>query len=161
MLEAYDVMSSKHLRGDVSFAWPNAEIAVMGTKGAVEIIVREDKGNPAKLAAREAEYKARSANAFVAGARGFIDDVIQPHETRKRICRSLAMLKDKKLDNPWRKHGNIPLRVRGFSARPRLPYNQVRNAGDEHDECHADQQGADHHSRGRPPFAERKDGRPR
>ena len=106
---AYDVMSSKHLRGDVNFAWPNAEIAVMGAKGAVEIIFREDKGDPAKLAAKEAEYKARFANPFVAGARGFIDDVIQPHETRKRICRSLAMLKDKKLENPWRKHGNMPL----------------------------------------------------
>jgi len=106
---AYDVMSSKHLRGDVNFAWPNAEIAVMGAKGAVEIIFRDDKGDPAKLAAREAEYKARFANPFVAGARGYIDDVIQPHETRKRICRSLAMLKDKTLDNPWRKHGNIPL----------------------------------------------------
>ena len=106
---AYDVMSSKHLRGDVNFAWPNAEIAVMGAKGAVEIIFREDKADPAKLAARESEYKARFANPFVAGARGFIDDVIQPHETRKRICRSLAMLKNKKLENPWRKHGNIPL----------------------------------------------------
>jgi len=106
---AYDVMASKHLRGDVNFAWPNAEIAVMGAKGAVEIIFREDKGDPAKLAAREAEYKARFANPFIAGARGFIDDVIQPHETRKRICRSLVMLRDKKLDNPWRKHGNIPL----------------------------------------------------
>jgi propionyl-CoA carboxylase beta chain len=106
---AYDVMASKHLRGDVNFAWPNAEIAVMGAKGAVEIIFREDKGDPAKLAQREAEYKARFANPFIAGARGYIDDVIQPHETRKRICRSLAMLKDKKLENPWRKHGNIPL----------------------------------------------------
>ena len=106
---AYDVMSSKHLRGDVNLAWPNAEIAVMGAKGAVEIIFREDKGDPAKLAAREAEYKERFANPFVAGARGYIDDVIQPHETRRRICRSLAMLKDKKLENPWRKHGNIPL----------------------------------------------------
>jgi propionyl-CoA carboxylase beta chain len=106
---AYDVMASKHLRGDVNFAWPSAEIAVMGAKGAVEIIFREDKGDPAKLVAREAEYKARFANPFVAGARGFIDDVILPHETRKRICRSLAMLKDKQLVNPWRKHGNIPL----------------------------------------------------
>lgn len=106
---AYDVMSSKHLRGDVNFAWPSAEIAVMGPKGAVEIIFREEKGDPAKLAAREAEYKAKFANPFVAGARGFIDDVIQPHETRRRICRSLTMLRDKKLDNPWRKHGNIPL----------------------------------------------------
>jgi propionyl-CoA carboxylase beta chain len=106
---AYDVMSSKHLRGDVNFAWPNAEIAVMGAKGAVEIIFREDKNDPVKLAAREAEYKDRFANPFVAGARGFIDDVIQPSETRKRICRSLVMLKDKKVENPWRKHGNIPL----------------------------------------------------
>jgi propionyl-CoA carboxylase beta chain len=106
---AYDVMSSKHLRGDVNFAWPNAEIAVMGPKGAVEIIFRDDKADPAKLAAREAEYRARFANPFVAGSRGYIDDVIQPHETRKRICRSLTMLRAKKLENPWRKHGNIPL----------------------------------------------------
>ena len=106
---AYDVMASKHLRGDVNFAWPNAEIAVMGAKGAVEIIFREDKNDPVKLAAREAEYKAQFANPFVAGARGFIDDVILPHETRKRICRSLIMLAGKKLENPWRKHGNIPL----------------------------------------------------
>ena len=106
---AYDVMASKHLRGDVNYAWPTAQIAVMGAKGAVEIIFRQDKDDPEKLAAREAEYKARFANPFVAGSRGYIDDVIQPHETRKRICRSLAMLKDKKLENPWRKHGNIPL----------------------------------------------------
>ena len=106
---AYDVMASKHLRGDVNLAWPNAEIAVMGAKGAVEIIFREDKNDPVKLAAREAEYKQRFANPFVAGARGFIDDVILPHETRKRICRSLVMLQNKKIENPWRKHGNIPL----------------------------------------------------
>jgi propionyl-CoA carboxylase beta chain len=106
---AYDVMSSKHLRGDVNLAWPNAEIAVMGAKGAVEIIFRQDKDDPAKLAAREAEYRANFANPFVAGSRGYIDDVIQPHETRKRICRSLVMLRDKKVENPWRKHGNIPL----------------------------------------------------
>ena len=106
---AYDVMASKHLRGDVNFAWPHAEIAVMGAKGAVEIIFREDKVDPEKLALKEAEYKARFANPFVAGARGFIDDVILPSETRKRVCRSLVMLKDKKIENPWRKHGNIPL----------------------------------------------------
>jgi propionyl-CoA carboxylase beta chain len=106
---AYDVMASKHLRGDVNFAWPSSEIAVMGPKGAVEIIFREEKGDPAKVAAREAEYKAKFANPFVAGARGFIDDVIQPHETRKRICRSLVMLRNKAITNPWRKHGNIPL----------------------------------------------------
>src|SRR5271169_3194268 len=106
---AYDVMSSKHLRGDVNFAWPSAEIAVMGPKGAVEIIFREEKNDPAKITAREAEYKARFANPYVAGTRGYIDDVILPSETRKRICRSLVMLRQKKLDNPWRKHGNIPL----------------------------------------------------
>jgi propionyl-CoA carboxylase beta chain len=106
---AYDVMSSKHLRGDVNLAWPSAEIAVMGAKGAVEIIFREEKNDPEKLAAREAEYKDKFANPFVAASRGFVDDVIMPHATRKRICRSLAMLKDKKLENPWRKHGNIPL----------------------------------------------------
>jgi propionyl-CoA carboxylase beta chain len=106
---AYDVMASKHLRGDVNLAWPRAEIAVMGAKGAVEIIFREDKNDPEKLAAREAEYKARFANPYVAGTRGYIDDVILPSETRKRICRSLVMLREKKLENPWRKHGNIPL----------------------------------------------------
>jgi propionyl-CoA carboxylase beta chain len=106
---AYDVMSSKHLRGDVNFAWPSAEIAVMGPKGAVEIIFRDEKGDADKLASREREYREKFANPFIAGHRGFIDDVILPHETRKRLCRSLAMLRDKKLDNPWRKHGNIPL----------------------------------------------------
>ena len=106
---AYDVMSSKHLRGDVNFAWPTAEIAVMGPKGAVEIIFRQDIGSPDKIAARTEEYRQKFANPFVAGHRGFIDDVIMPHSTRKRICRSLAMLRDKKLENPWRKHGNIPL----------------------------------------------------
>ncbi len=106
---AYDVMSSKHLRGDVNFAWPSAEIAVMGPKGAVEIIFREEKGDPAKLAEREREYREKFANPFIAGRRGFIDDVIMPHETRKRICRSLAMLRGKDIENPWRKHGNIPL----------------------------------------------------
>jgi len=106
---AYDVMSSKHLRGDVNFAWPSAEIAVMGPKGAVEIIFREEKNDTEKLAAREREYREKFANPFIAGHRGFIDDVIMPHETRKRLCRSLSMLREKKLENPWRKHGNIPL----------------------------------------------------
>jgi propionyl-CoA carboxylase beta chain len=106
---AYDVMASKHLRGDVNFAWPSAEIAVMGPKGAVEIIFREEKSDPEKIAAREAEYKAKFANPFVAGRRGYIDDVILPHESRKRIARSLAMLKDKDIKNPELKHGNIPL----------------------------------------------------
>jgi propionyl-CoA carboxylase beta chain len=106
---AYDVMSSKHLRGDVNFAWPSAEIAVMGPKGAVEIIFRGDMGDPAKIEARTEEYREKFATPFVAGSRGFIDDVITPRGTRRRICRSLAMLRDKKLGNPWKKHANIPL----------------------------------------------------
>jgi propionyl-CoA carboxylase beta chain len=106
---AYDVMASKHLRGDVNLAWPSAEIAVMGPKGAVEIIFRKDIGDDEKIAARTEEYRRKFANPFIAGSRGYIDDVIAPHATRKRICRSLAMLRDKKLENPWRKHDNIPL----------------------------------------------------
>lgn len=106
---AYDVMSSKHLRGDVNFAWPSAEIAVMGPKGAVEIIFRADLGDEEKIANRTEEYRKRFANPFIAGARGFIDDVIMPHSTRKRLCKSLRMLKDKSLENPWKKHDNIPL----------------------------------------------------
>jgi propionyl-CoA carboxylase beta chain len=106
---AYDVMASKHLRGDVNLAWPSAEIAVMGPKGAVEIIFREDIGDQEKIAQRTEEYRQKFANPFVAGHRGFIDDVILPSETRTRICRSLSMLRNKQLDNPWRKHGNIPL----------------------------------------------------
>jgi propionyl-CoA carboxylase beta chain len=81
----------------------------MGPKGAVEIIFREEKNDSQKIAEREAEYKAKFANPFVAGRRGYIDDVIMPHESRKRIARSLAMLQDKDLQNPPRKHGNIPL----------------------------------------------------
>ena len=106
---AYDVMSSKHLRGDVNFAWPSAEIAVMGPKGAVEIIFRSDIGDAAKIEARTEEYREKFANPFVAGSRGFIDDVIMPQGTRRRICRSLAMLREKQLSNPWKKHDNIPL----------------------------------------------------
>jgi propionyl-CoA carboxylase beta chain len=106
---AYDVMSSKHLRGDVNYAWPSAEIAVMGPKGAVEIIFRADAGDPAKIEARTEEYRARFANPFVAAGRGFIDDVIMPSETRPRLCRALRRLRTKQLANPWKKHGNIPL----------------------------------------------------
>ena len=106
---AYVVMSSKHLRGDVNFAWPSAEIAVMGSKGAVEIIFRADIGDEEKIAKRTDEYQERFANPFIAGSRGFIDDVIMPHSTRKRLCKSLRMLKDKQLENPWKKHDNIPL----------------------------------------------------
>ena len=106
---AYDVMSSKHLRGDVNYAWPTAEIAVMGAKGAVEIIFRADAKDPDKLAEREAEYKARFANPFVAASLGYIDDVIMPHGTRRRIVRALKSLRGKRLENPWKKHDNIPL----------------------------------------------------
>ncbi len=106
---AYDVMSSKHLRGDVNFAWPTAEIAVMGPKGAVEIIFRADMGDEEKIAERTEEYRQKFANPFVAGARGYIDDVIMPRNTRRRIGRALAMLRNKKLENPWKKHDNIPL----------------------------------------------------
>ena len=106
---AYDVMASKHLRGDVNFAWPSAEIAVMGPKGAVEIIFREDAKDPEKLEKRTEEFRERFANPFIAGHRGYIDDIIMPHSTRMRVCKSLRMLKNKKLENPWRKHGNLPL----------------------------------------------------
>ena len=106
---AYDVMSSKHLRGDVNFAWPSAEIAVMGPKGAVEIIFRHDLGDEAKIAERTEEYRKKFANPFIAGSRGYIDDVIMPANTRARVARSFAMLRGKRLENPWRKHGNIPL----------------------------------------------------
>jgi len=106
---AYDVMSSKHLRGDVNFAWPSAEIAVMGPKGAVEIIFRADLGDTAAIEARTEEYREKFANPFVAASRGFIDDVILPRDTRRRVCRALAMLRNKQLATPWKKHDNIPL----------------------------------------------------
>ncbi len=106
---AYDVMASKHLRGDVNYAWPTAEIAVMGPKGAVEIIFRGDIGDEKKIEERTEEYRKKFANPFVAGALGFIDDVIMPRNTRKRVSRSFAMLRGKELENPWKKHGNIPL----------------------------------------------------
>lgn len=106
---AYDVMASKHLRGDVNYAWPTAEIAVMGPKGAVEIIFRADLGDAEKIAARTEEYREKFANPFVAAARGYVDDVIMPHNTRRRICKALAMLAEKKLENPWKKHDNLPL----------------------------------------------------
>jgi propionyl-CoA carboxylase beta chain len=106
---AYDVMASKHLRGDVNYAWPSAQIAVMGAKGAVEIIFRADLGDPEKIAQRTKEYEDRFLSPFVAAERGYIDEVITPHATRKRISRALALLRHKKLENPWKKHDNIPL----------------------------------------------------
>ncbi|MBF0177811.1 MAG: acyl-CoA carboxylase subunit beta [Magnetococcales bacterium] len=110
---AYDVMSSKHLRGDFNYAWPNAEIAVMGAKGASEIIFRNEiraATNPAEvLKLKTAEYANTFANPFVAAEKGFIDDIIMPRNTRANIVRALRFLKNKRLENPWRKHGNIPL----------------------------------------------------
>ena len=106
---AYDVMSSKHLRGDVNYAWPSGEIAVMGPKGAVEIIFRGSLGDKKSVGSKEEEYRKKFANPFVAAERGYVDDIIQPRETRSRICRSLRLLRNKKLQNPWKKHDNIPL----------------------------------------------------
>lgn len=106
---AYDVMASKHLRGDFNYAWPSAEIAVMGAKGAVEILYRSELGDAAKIAARTKDYEDRFANPFVAAERGFIDEVIQPRSTRRRLARAFASLRSKKISNPWKKHDNIPL----------------------------------------------------
>ena len=106
---AYDVMASKHLRGDFNYAWPTAQVAVMGAKGAVEILYRGDLGDAEKIAAHTAEYEGRFANPFVAAEKGFIDDVIMPHATRKRVARSFASLRGKRAENPWKKHDNIPL----------------------------------------------------
>jgi propionyl-CoA carboxylase beta chain len=106
---AYDVMSSKHLRGDINYAWPTAEIAVMGAKGATEILYRSELGDAQKIAARTADYEKNFANPFKAAERGFIDEVILPHSTRRRVCRAFASLRNKKLSNPWKKHDNIPL----------------------------------------------------
>jgi propionyl-CoA carboxylase beta chain len=106
---AYDVMASKHLRGDVNYAWPSAEIAVMGPEGAARIIFREDAKDPVKLAAKTDEYREKFANPFVAAGRGYLDDIIMPRNSRRRIARALAMLADKQLENPARKHDNLPL----------------------------------------------------
>ena len=106
---AYDVMASKHLRGDVNYAWPTAEIAVMGPKGAAEILYRSELGDKEKIAGRIAEYEKQFANPFVAAERGYIDEVIMPHSTRRRISRALRLLRNKTLENPWKKHDNIPL----------------------------------------------------
>ncbi|MBZ0163907.1 MAG: acyl-CoA carboxylase subunit beta [Notoacmeibacter sp.] len=106
---AYDVMSSKHIRADVNYAWPTAQIAVMGAKGATEILYRSELGDPEKIAARTKEYEGRFANPFVAAQRGFIDEVIQPHSTRRRVARAFEMLKTKQVQAPMKKHDNIPL----------------------------------------------------
>ena len=106
---AYDVMSSKHLRGDVNYAWPTAEIAVMGAKGAVEIIFRKDLGDPEKIAEHTKMYEDNFANPYVAARKGYIDDVIRPHSTRKRVIKALRSLRNKDVKNPPKKHDNIPL----------------------------------------------------
>ncbi len=106
---AYDVMASKHLRGDVNYAWPSAEIAVMGPKGAVEIIFRSDRNDAERIEKRTEEYREKFANPFVAGSLGFIDDVIEPASTRAQLASDLHMLRNKALENPWKKHDNIPL----------------------------------------------------
>src|SRR6201996_302296 len=106
---AYDVMASKHVGGDLNYAWPTAQIAVMGAKGAVEIIFRADIGDPEKIAARTKEYEERFLSPFIAAERGYIDDVIMPHSTRRRTARALAMLKDKTVEMPGRKHDNLPV----------------------------------------------------
>ncbi|GGG26942.1 acyl-CoA carboxylase subunit beta [Chelatococcus composti] len=106
---AYDVMASKHVGGDVNYAWPTAQIAVMGAKGAVEIIFRQDIGDAEKIAARTKQYEDRFMSPFVAAERGYIDEVIMPHSTRRRVARAFAMLRTKKAERPWRKHDNIPL----------------------------------------------------
>jgi propionyl-CoA carboxylase beta chain len=101
---AYDVMSSKHLRGDTNYAWPSAEIAVMGAAGAVEIIFRGQDPS-----SKIDEYSKRFANPMVAAERGFVDDIVTPSMTRKILCEDLELLRTKELENPWKKHGNIPL----------------------------------------------------
>jgi propionyl-CoA carboxylase beta chain len=110
---AYDVMCSKHIRGDYNVAWPTAELAVMGADGAVQIIHRrriEAAGNPEQERQRLVdEYTERFANPYQAAAMGYIDDVIEPSETRQRLVRALGMLQDKEETRPARKHGNIPL----------------------------------------------------
>jgi propionyl-CoA carboxylase beta chain len=110
---AYDVMNSKHIRGDVNLAWPQAEIAVMGPKGAVEVLFRKEieasKDGAAATERRIEEYREKFANPYIAAARGYVDDVIDPRETRPRLISSLDMLRDKRDENPKRKHGNIPL----------------------------------------------------
>jgi propionyl-CoA carboxylase beta chain len=110
---AYDVMSSKHIRGDYNVAWPNAEIAVMGPDGAVNIIFRKEIAEARDAVAKRAElvqmYRDKFANPYIAAARGYLDDVIEPHETRPRLIEALRMLQNKRDSNPPKKHGNIPL----------------------------------------------------
>jgi propionyl-CoA carboxylase beta chain len=104
---AYVVMASKHLRADFNYAWPTAEVAVMGAKGATEIIHRGK--SPEEIARLTKEYEDRFANPFVAAEKGFIDEVIMPQSTRRRVARAFASLRNKQQVTPWKKHDNIPL----------------------------------------------------
>lgn len=106
---AYDVMASKHIGADINYAWPTAEIAVMGAKGATEILYRSELSDPDKIATRTKEYEERFANPFVAAERGFIDEVIMPHSSRRRIARAFASLRNKQVTTHWKKHDTIPL----------------------------------------------------
>ena len=106
---AYDVMSSKHLRGDANYAWPTAEIAVMGAKGAVEILFRNELNDSKKIETRTLDYEKRFANPFIAAERGFLDDVIIPSNSRFRLIQAFSKLKNKTQKNPDKKFGNIPL----------------------------------------------------
>jgi propionyl-CoA carboxylase beta chain len=106
---AYDVMASKHIGADVNYAWPTAEIAVMGAKGAAEILYRSELNDPKKIAARTKEYEARFANPFIAAERGFIDEVIMPHSSRRRVAQAFATLRGKSVESRWKKHDTIPL----------------------------------------------------
>jgi propionyl-CoA carboxylase beta chain len=106
---AYDVMASKHIRADVNYAWPTAQIAVMGAKGAAEILYRSELGDPEKIAKRTKDYEDRFANPFIAAQRGFIDEVIMPHSTRRCVARAFELLKGKRVVGPAKKHDNIPL----------------------------------------------------
>jgi propionyl-CoA carboxylase beta chain len=102
-------MNSKHLKGDINYAWDNAEIAVMGPEGAVEIVFKKDIDTKEKKDAKIKEYRDKFANPYLAASRGYIDEVIRPQNTRFRICRGLQMLRNKQINKPWKKHDNLPL----------------------------------------------------
>jgi len=110
---AYDVMSSKHVKADINYAWPTAEIAVMGPKGAVEIIFKKEiaqsKDPEASVDQKTEEFREKFANPYIAAEKGYIDDVIEPKTTRPRLIRALSMLANKRDSLPPKKHGNIPL----------------------------------------------------
>ena len=106
---AYIVMNSKHLRGDINYSWPNAEIAVMGAQGAVEVLYKRQGLSESELSKKVEEYKEQFASPFVAASRGYLDDIVKPQNTRWKICSALNILKNKKCQKPWKKHDNLPL----------------------------------------------------